>query len=132
MAEDPFDFFERFFQEIFNLSQRIATPPHPYATRAPPDAHFVREGREIIPYGDRWIMVEELGMAVKESETEVRLVEDENGRYITVENPITKTKRRYKLAKNMTGKFEWSIRNGYFQLDLYISNGEDDGKTRET
>ncbi len=107
------------FDELFKNMRRFMKDD---ALFRPPEM-FRQSGtgpksEEIIQYDDHVLLVMELGPQFIHENTTVEMIQRDERRILEIKSFVNNFVRRYGLSSDMTGEFEWEIRNGMLEVIL--------------
>ncbi len=107
------------FDELFKNMRRFMQD----GTLFRPPERFRQTGtapksEEIIQYDDHILLVMELGTQFDRTNTTVEMIERDSRRILEIKSFVNDFVRRYGMSSDMTGEFDWDIRNGMFEVKL--------------
>lgn len=122
--DDIFKTFDKFFNRMIKESGFGNAGIFPWSNTNSYQKHreVVRSTspprEEIFRYDDNITVVMELGYKYNEDNIAIDIIEKDGKRILQVKSVDKKITRRYALASDMTGEFDWAVTNGILEIVL--------------
>lgn len=76
------------------------------------------KSEEIIQYDNHVLLVMELGPQFTKENTSVEMIQRDDRRILEIKSFMNSFVRRYGMSSDMTGAFDWDLRNGMLEVIL--------------
>ncbi|MFW9920880.1 MAG: hypothetical protein ACFFED_14870 [Candidatus Thorarchaeota archaeon] len=109
------DIFDELFKNMRRFMQdgALFRPPEKFR-----HSGSAPKSEEIIQYDDHVLLVMELGPQFSQENTTIEMIQRDERRILEIKSFVNGLVRRYGMSSDMTGDFDWDIRNGMLEVIL--------------